>query len=31
VEGRAAAYVCERFTCRQPVQDPEELQQALSA
>jgi uncharacterized protein YyaL (SSP411 family) len=25
VDGRAAAYVCEHFTCKQPVTKPEEL------
>jgi len=29
VEGRAAAYVCERFTCQLPVTTVEELEQAL--
>ncbi len=29
VEGRAAAYVCENFTCRMPVTDPADLAAAL--
>jgi uncharacterized protein YyaL (SSP411 family) len=29
VDGRAAAYVCERFTCRRPVSDPSELEELL--
>jgi uncharacterized protein YyaL (SSP411 family) len=24
-DGRATAYVCERFVCKQPVTDPEQL------
>jgi uncharacterized protein len=30
VEGRATAYVCEHFTCRAPVNEPEELERLLS-
>ena len=29
VDGKAAAYVCEHFTCKAPVTEPEELEAAL--
>jgi uncharacterized protein len=30
VEGRPAAYICQNFTCRLPVTDPDDLRQELS-
>jgi uncharacterized protein YyaL (SSP411 family) len=30
VDGQAAAYVCERFTCKLPVTQPGDLEAALS-
>jgi uncharacterized protein YyaL (SSP411 family) len=29
VDGRPAAYVCENFTCHQPVTEPDDLAAAL--
>ena len=29
VDGRATAYVCERFMCKRPVTEPEDLEQLL--
>ena len=30
IDGRAAAYVCERFVCKRPVSDPEQLSELLT-
>ena len=29
IDGRATAYVCERFACQRPVTTPDELEQLL--
>jgi hypothetical protein len=29
IDGRAAAYVCEHFTCRRPVTEPDDLRALL--
>ncbi len=31
LDGRAAAYVCERFTCKRPVSEPDELRELLAS
>ena len=30
VDGKAAAYVCENFTCQEPVTDPAKLRELLA-
>jgi hypothetical protein len=30
VDGRPAAYICERFACRRPLTDPELVREALA-
>ena len=30
LEGKATAYICQNYTCKEPITDPEELKSALS-